>query len=274
MNFIKSLSGNTIKYFKGLLAIAIVWLIPALCIFIFDSCKKSEYNKSQSGEAARKFTKVLEETRTSLGFITLGSNNSFQSLTTESTGNYYLDFPDETSPESISDFQSNVTIQKLQNVLTNHGVSIDDSINTNAEVIIQVSGDSIRNVLQPLVVEAKNYLMAKGATNQQIMDMLQEEGSEEIDLIPFAKALTAIEHDQYTVRNISSPFINEANALPKFVECGLAALGGDALYSLSLSGASSWTWGAMKTAFKSIAKRFLGPIGVAVAVVSFGICML
>jgi hypothetical protein len=116
--------------------------------------------------------------------------------------------------------------------------------------------------------------MSKGATNQDITDMLQEEGAEDIDLIPFVKALTAVEQNQYTVRNISVPFITEAKALPKFIECGITALGGDALYALSQSGASSWTWGAMKTAFKSIAKKFLGPIGVAVAVVSFGLCML
>jgi hypothetical protein len=47
--------------------------------------------------------------------------------------------------------------------------------------------------------------------------------------------------------------------------------GADALYSLSLSNASTWTYSAMKNAFKAVAKRFLGPIGVAVAVVSFGI---
>ena len=30
--------------------------------------------------------------------------------------------------------------------------------------------------------------------------MLQEEGAEEIDLIPFVKALTTIEQDQYAVK--------------------------------------------------------------------------
>lgn len=104
--------------------------------------------------------------------------------------------------------------------------------------------------------------------------MLQEEGAEEIDLIPFVKALTAIEQEQYTVKNIAMPFVTNANALPRFVECGLYALGGDALYALSQSTASVWTWTAMKSAFKTVAKKFLGPIGVAVAVVSFGVCML
>jgi hypothetical protein len=55
--------------------------------------------------------------------------------------------------------------------------------------------------------------------------------------------------------------------------CALFAIGADALYSLAFSGASSWGVAAMTQAFTSVAKRFLGPIGVAIAVVSFGLCI-
>ena len=55
--------------------------------------------------------------------------------------------------------------------------------------------------------------------------------------------------------------------------CALVAIGADALYSLAFSGASSWGVAAMTKAFTSVAKRFLGPIGVAIAVVSFGLCI-
>ena len=273
MGILTSLSNQTKKYFKGLFAITLLWLLPALGIFILDSCKKASYDRSKSGEAAGKFNETLNETRAIFSAIILKSNNTLQSRATNTTS-YYVDFPAGTNPGVITDFSSNVTIQSLTNVLTNYRVSLDDSINLTSEVVIHVPEEPIRTALQPLVIEAKNYLLSKGATSQQIADMLQEEGSEEIDLIPFVKVLTAIELNQYTVRNICLPFLSEAKALPKFLECGIAALGGDALYALSQSGASSWTSGAMKTAFKSVAKKFLGPIGVAVAIVSFGICML
>lgn len=55
--------------------------------------------------------------------------------------------------------------------------------------------------------------------------------------------------------------------------CALAALGADALYSLAFSGASSWSIAALTTTFTGVAKRFLGPIGVSIAVVSFGLCL-
>lgn len=274
MNFIKFLGNQTSKYLKGLFAVTLLWLFAATGIFIFDSCKKTKYENSKYGEAARKFNNALDESKVKIGSIALASNNNTYSRTSENTGSYYLDFPTGTSPEIITDFSSNVTIASLSNILTNYGVTIDDSTNINADLIIQVPEEPIRQALQPLVGEAKNYLMAKGATDQQIMDMLQEEGAEEIDLIPFVKVLTSIEQDQYTVRKFNFPFIHEANALPHFVECGIQALGGDAAYALAHSGASSWTWATMKSVFKSVAKRFLGPIGVAIAVVTFTVCML
>lgn len=217
MNFIKSIGTITIKYIKGLFAIAILWLLPALGIFIFDSCKKANYENSKSGKAAREFNEAVDATRTTLASITLGNNNAIQSRLTEGPRNYYLDFPAETNPVVITNFSANVTIQSLTNVLTNNGVSIDDSVNNEADLTIQVAEEPIRLALQPLVVEAKNYLYSKGITNQQIMDMIQEENAEEIDLIPFVKVLTAIELTQYTVRNVQVPLIGNANALPQFI---------------------------------------------------------
>lgn len=58
-----------------------------------------------------------------------------------------------------------------------------------------------------------------------------------------------------------------------WLECALIALGADALWALGGSAASAWTAAAMTRAFTAVAKRFLGPIGVAIAIVSFGICM-
>jgi hypothetical protein len=55
--------------------------------------------------------------------------------------------------------------------------------------------------------------------------------------------------------------------------CAIAAIGADALYSLAFSGASSWSMAALTSTFTGVAKRFLGPIGVAIAVVSFSLCL-
>jgi hypothetical protein len=56
------------------------------------------------------------------------------------------------------------------------------------------------------------------------------------------------------------------------LNCALAAIGADALYAFGGSSAS-WTLASMRTAFTNVARRFLGPIGVAIAVGSFGYCL-
>ena len=58
-----------------------------------------------------------------------------------------------------------------------------------------------------------------------------------------------------------------------WLKCAAIAIGADALWALGGSSASAWTAAAMTRAFTAVAKRFLGPIGVAIAVVSFGVCM-
>lgn len=71
---------------------------------------------------------------------------------------------------------------------------------------------------------------------------------------------------------------NSTNAASKlgpsdFLTCAAVAVGADALWALGGSSASAWTAAAMTRAFSAVAKRFLGPVGVAIAVVSFGVCL-
>ena len=60
--------------------------------------------------------------------------------------------------------------------------------------------------------------------------------------------------------------------LKKIFKGSLAAIGADAIFSLG-SKSSKWTIKAISKAFGAVAKRFLGPIGVAIAVVTFVICI-
>lgn len=56
--------------------------------------------------------------------------------------------------------------------------------------------------------------------------------------------------------------------------CALIAIGADLLYSAGgVSGGTKWTVKAITKAVKSIATRFLGPIGAGIAVGTFGYCL-
>lgn len=55
--------------------------------------------------------------------------------------------------------------------------------------------------------------------------------------------------------------------------CAIAAIGVNVFYSLMYSGASTWSIASITTAFTNVAKRFIGPIGVALTVAAFGFCL-
>jgi hypothetical protein len=59
----------------------------------------------------------------------------------------------------------------------------------------------------------------------------------------------------------------------EILDCALTALGADAIFAISASGITTWGVAAMTKAFSSVAKRFLGPAGVAIAVITFGVCI-
>ena len=102
-----------------------------------------------------------------------------------------------------------------------------------------------------------------------------EENAVETDLIALAMVITENEATYPVARNYSSFFVNSAQALTwsEVGHCASHALGMDVLFSLGSSGATVWTMGVIKTAFKKVAQRMMGPIGVAIAVVDFGFCL-
>jgi hypothetical protein len=90
-------------------------------------------------------------------------------------------------------------------------------------------------------------------------------------------ALTQAEASQSISFNYSSIFVNSASAeqldANDYIACATMAIGADVLWALGTSGASTWTVPLMTKAFGAVAKRVLEPIGVAIAVVSFGVCL-
>lgn len=114
--------------------------------------------------------------------------------------------------------------------------------------------------------------------------IIEEDGTEE-DLVPLVMSMIEIESQQNTnplaVNDFSRLFFNSAyaQAAPELTPgeigtCAAIAIGADILWALGTSSASSWTMPAIKKAFGAVAKRMLGPIGVAIAVVTFGVCIL
>ena len=154
-------------------------------------------------------------------------------------------------------------------------------------VLAEIPIDSIYKYLSPLIEESKIYLKSKGFTDLDIKEMLIENDAKEEDLVPFVTGLSYLEeHWNNTLGKTKDifnivPFFFTHSAMAKDItwqdvgQCAMEAIGVDAFYSLMFSGAGtgSWTVPLLKKVFTNVAKRFLGPIGVAIVVVQFTWCL-
>lgn len=174
---------------------------------------------------------------------------------------------------NVSLIQDLTTLTGFQDASINY-----EPITGSANHQIKVSVEAVSNSLIALFNESKQYLYSKGFTEPDIQQMLIEENGLETDLIPFAMVLTQLETEMPSVVfNPFSFFVSNTYAREltgdDFVRCGIVAIGLDFLYSAAHSTAKTRTISAMKKAFKPIVARMFGPIGVAIAVDSFGICL-
>lgn len=279
------------KFLKGMLAIFTVNFLVVGCLFILDSCKKAEFENSSNGKARARFLSALDVNKRTIGAISFDNQNrdrtvrpsaaSAEAQYVEQTENgyesIYMEYPADTDSETRNLIYSTTSVQELSDLIDYSNATVQyDPTSTNSNYQLDVPVETVVNSLNPLIDEAKQYLYAKGFTGQDIQDMLIEEGGKEEDLIPFVMSLTQAENSPSVSLNYSDFFINSAYArldANDYKRCAIIAIGADALWALGTSNASSWTVGAMKKAFGAVAKKMLGPIGVAIAVVSFGVCI-
>lgn len=274
------------KFSKGTFALLILNAIFATGLFVLNSCEKMEYESSPLKASNEKFMAALNSNKITIGALQIAKQGdktinimSYGSTTDDSLEPIYLSFPDELSPETYSNFQQTNTIHELSELVYYNDATIEYEPTTlNSNYRIDVPVQEVINTLDPLVLESKQYLYAKGFTEQDIQQMIAEEGGTEQDLIPFVMLLVENENNNLIGKTNSGIFFNSAYAQYNLTaaevgDCAMAAIGVDVIWALGESSATAWSMSAMKRAFGAVAKRMLGPIGVAIAVVSFGLCL-
>jgi hypothetical protein len=168
------------------------------------------------------------------------------------------------------------SVYGLYDVIHEYGAVLQHQpSNANTTYQYEVAKQNVVSSLDPIITESKQYLYSKGFTEKDIQMMLVDHNGEETDLVPFVLSLIQIENSQGIAKSNSSMFFSSAYAVDyhDYIDCALVAIGADVLFSLGSSGAASWSVSAMKKAFGAVAKRALGPIGAAIAAVSFGLCL-
>lgn len=272
MSSLKVVSKLFLKFGKGFLIIHVFILSGT---FLIQSCKKTEVKmndkKAENFLAKLKsYQEVLQKTpmnKVSKPFDSNFSNTSNSTNDEEIVQVIYDEVPG--NPNSYD-------LLGISTLMYNYGGTLSNNP-SDTSIIYTYSPTVINNSLNPLIEEAKDYLNARGMSDAEIAIMIAEENTVEYDLVPYVAALANYELSGSTAKTFDyqNLLINKAYASddPGFFHCAGVALGVDAIWALGGSAASSWTLASMKTVFKSVAKRFLGPIGVAIAVVTFALCM-
>ncbi len=279
------------KFSKGMLALMTVNFLVILSVFIFDSCKKTEYENSSAKEANNRFMSALQTNKKAISSISFSGNSKIGKplmqnvaaryadpapVPEEVTG--YIQFPSDESTPTPTSFQEPETMEELVDLIHNTNAVLQyEPTPTNSDYQINLPVETIINTLNPLVIESKQYLYSKGLTEQDIQQMIQEENAAETDLIPLVMTLTAYENTQTVARNYLELLpINSAYAKLSWSDvgsCAMEAVGADALYALSQSTASVWSVAVIKSVFKKTVSKMLGPVGTAIAVGEFGWCL-
>lgn len=146
---------------------------------------------------------------------------------------------------------------------------------------VAISVNEAKQKLAPMVAKSRAYLLRNGMTNADIDEMLREKNVDETELVPLVLAMMEYDGSLYTGM---APFCapktggkdyNQSSKpdWKKIGNCALEALGFNIGTQIITSACNSWSKAVIMKAFKTIAKKSCGPVGVVLTVGAFANCM-
>lgn len=278
------------KFMKGMIAIFAIKLVLFGGVFIFQSCQESDSLEGENVILAKSdFRNSINMSIKNLNGIMVSDKvkGNIYSRNGEEMAELQL-YAEEGS--NISEYYNYDTSLLLGDLVNIGGTDLmvkypdgreSDNITENQELLgtYQISVQEAQTSLQPTLIEAKNYLYAKGLTDLDIQNLLAADAEgpamSESDLIPLVMQLIAEEQNQGLTTNIDylSLFGTSAHA-SQIGECAGDALGISAIAAVVNEGLHTSAGKALlKKALRKVASRALGWVGAAIFVYEFGDCM-
>lgn len=263
------------KILKVISIITILTIILPCCNFNED--ENSEVT-NRANTYLTSLNKYFEQVNQS-GFSSSASTRSNDNTNRDEA--IYIELPKDTPKEIIELLPLISSFEDLYMLhdMTAAEIKLHHS-NSEAGYQVNVSGEEVKRSLTPVVKESKTFIESLGFTEAEITQMVKENKGTEYDLVCLAIIIASNEMDHSenlsSIRKCANPFISTclANSLgTDITNCALDALGVNILTGLGQSTAKAWTKAAITKAFKTVASKFLGPIGVAITLISFTICM-
>lgn len=182
----------------------------------------------------------------------------------------YIDLSDVEEPVALEKIK---TPRQILNIMRTTGAEISLINDGTYTHYLTISEDESSLSLNSLVLDSKAYLYSKGFSESDIQTMLKENNADESALVPFVIALTEEEeYQQSNPANNGNSSSDDAVDWDRAGRCSLHALGVDILTGLAQSSAKVWSKAAIKAAFKTLASKIVGPVGVAIFVIDFTLC--
>lgn len=258
--------------------------------FIIQSCQSNDlFSNDKIIEAENSFKSTAFNSLYKLNNITLQNktNIEFNTISRLNGEVASIEVYLSNGTSSTPSIPENLTLNELVNI-DNIDLKVkyldgseSDNI-ANEQTLVnnyQISVSQAQQALEPTLIQAKNYLYAKGLTDLDIQFLLaaDEEGPamQESALIPIVMQLIAVEQNQNVASKVNylSFFGSSAHA-SQIGECDGNALGFSAIAGLAAGSLETSAGKAiLKKAIRKIASRALGWVGAAIFTYEFGDCM-
>lgn len=286
------------KLLKGAMLIAAISIVINITIFVVQSCQQDESITNVQSEKSRELLRTLTNHASTLMSTQLLCNSEEPmrfSRTGDSPDSIQQTFNDGNTTiyihpgEGLRDDwkkrqeEKNRKIETLEDLVRlHHETACEFSYIRGKNPIdsFEVSDPVIKHALSPLLSESKQFLYDKGFTEAEIQTMITDAGGTEDDLILLTLMISSDEANQQTLAKAChtfNPFATSAYAsnidTEKVLSCAIATIGWDFRQAAKGLKPTPWTKALIKKAFRKIAVRLLGPIGVMVAVAEFSTCV-
>lgn len=277
-------------------------------MFIFQSCQSDSDELISQKESNSSFLASLKQSQNDINSITFnnkgqkGAGNMSREIQ-QATETICLQFSDEFLNENgeldVQEIVDQVeTVTELIQIKQQYGLQIieqyiDNDVGNDEEetggettepeqeclATFEIPIQPVVDALEPTIEEAKNYLNSKGYDNSDIAEIMDGD-EDESSLIPLVIGMIEVENEQNYATSIDFNLLfgnsMYAQSWGDIVGCAIAATGLDVfddLRGLSEAGGKSARKKILKKAFKKIATKFMGPIGVAITVAEFAVCV-
>lgn len=185
------------------------------------------------------------------------------------------------------DFEVTLALEKFESVVLSSSFSVKSVIEkyegkNDANLSDQSNNENYSNemgeALKPLINGTQELLTVFDFTESDMPEEFKNWNDPKLAIVGLAILASSKNQGRETAMNfanlMSTPMYAQDVDWGEIGRCAATAIGADLLWSLGAeSSAGAWSKKALGKLFKKVAARFLGPIGVGIAVVSFGLCM-